>query len=841
MDFLMKGQFFKILFFVFPIWYGIGENFLFAQKQEFEADFQPLNYPLEFLPNWYGNEISTGTARIFQISGQGRGGSKALAVQPISTFEGKIWVRMNPKQFQSPRVVFYARSIQNGSGNRPALVFYSWGTSLNGDFTSSEQIGNNSEFSNKNQEFRKFSLSIPEELKSEPEVFLVLDIRYGPGTGSAARWIMDDFEMGDFIQDTIPPLVEGVKGFAENALLVRFSEIIDPVFSSFPIAFELDGQNPDRAEMRQDSLLVLTFMDKLEQMRTYSLAVRQIPDLEGNFLRDTLVSFTFSDPTSIGMKDLVINELMPAPKADQDLPNVEFVELYHAGVKEIRMDGVRLSNSRTEVSLDEFWLQPDSFLILVPENQASQFQEFGNVLPVKNWPTLLNSGDQVTLTSSKGEKIDQVSFATSAWGGSEFANGGYSLEVSNPDFLCDNSSLLRASIAALRGTPGVQNSVFNQDSEILSPKLETAYFKDSLEIIIRFSGPVFPIFPSDYLSFSPSLEVDTVMFDTEKEIRIKLQSPAKFHEPYKLSISGLIDCLGIPMSDQQIELVLAEKPEMGDLIINEILFNPKAGEPKFVELKNTSHKYLRLENWAIANLTDSGIPDQTRVFGNKEMILRPEDYLAITTDRNALQLAYPKSSTGNIFQIPTLPSFPISGGTVALISSKGELAEIFLFNEELHHPLLRDPKGVSLERISSFSPAANKLNWQSAAGSEGFATPGRRNSQAYSSGFDSEIVQIEPEIFDPEGSLGLTYTTITYRLDRTDWVGTFKIYSSSGQLIQTLVQNQILGTNGLLTWDGTDTSGKLARAGYYIIVVELYELGGETKLFKKTVVVATRL
>jgi hypothetical protein len=60
-------------------------------------------------------------------------------------------------------------------------------------------------------------------------------------------------------------------------------------------------------------------------------------------------------------------------------------------------------------------------------------------------------------------------------------------------------------------------------------------------------------------------------------------------------------------------------------------------------------------------------------------------------------------------------------------------------------------------------------------------------------------------------------------------------------LIHTLAQNQILGTNGIFTWTGTDSTGKRVRVGYYVLVVELYEPGGNTYLFKKTVVVAAQM
>lgn len=837
----MSRHFLEKLLIIIPIFFELGNSILFAQKQDFESSFQPSSFPEEFLPNWYGNEVRATSARIFQVSNQGRNGSKALAVQPISTFDGKIWIKLTPAQFENPELLFFAKTIQNGSGNRPALVFYSWGRKLDGEFSDPIQIGNNTEFPNSNQEYRRYNFSLPSHFKSEEEVFLSLDIRYGPGSGSAARWIMDDFEFGDIMRDESPPRVISAKGYDSNSVFIQFSERVDPVFSILSIAYELEEENPISVQLKSDTLVIATFERKLESAKYYRLSIRQIPDLEGNFLQDTTVTFTFFDPTDIPEKGLVINELMPAPRADQDLPNVEYIELFHAGDHEFRLGGLKFSNSRSTAVLSEFWLNPGEFLILAPENHAAQLAGFGRVLPIKSWPTLLNSGDQVSLSGATGKLIDSISYSTSNWGGSVFANGGYSLEVINPFFLCDNSAFLKPSIDPLRGTPGIQNSIFDPNTELVSPKIISAFFVDSNQILVAFSSPILPKLDKENISLTPSLQVDTLIFVSSTEIRMFFHASAEVNREYKLVMTDLIDCFGKEAGELSINLVLSEIPEKGELIINEVLFDPRTGDPKFVEVKNTTEKYLNLENLALANINSAGVPDQIRIFGNRGMVLEPKGYLAITTATQALKLAYPKSIQGNFLQIPTLPSYPIAGGTVALLLSSGEIAETFKYDRKLHHPLVRDPKGVSLERISDQSPASLSSNWQSASGNEDYATPGRKNSQALDIEFEAEIIQIDPEVFDPEGSSGSGFTSIRYQMDMAGWVGTFKIYSSGGQLIETLAQNQILGTNGMFTWRGTDSTGMQVRAGYYVLVAELYELGGSTKVLKKTIVVATRL
>ena len=153
--------------------------------------------------------------------------------------------------------------------------------------------------------------------------------------------------------------------------------------------------------------------------------------------------------------------------------------------------------------------------------------------------------------------------------------------------------------------------------------------------------------------------------------------------------------------------------------------------------------------------------------------------------------------------------------------------------------LIRNTKGVSLERVSFITPADVSFNWQSASSSEGYGTPGKRNSLSLGE-FESNLIQIEPQVFDPEGSVGPTFTTIRFELDQPGWVASFSIFSTSGLPVARIVQNQILGTEGLFTWDGTDYSGGRVRPGYYVLLAEFFDLNGNTLVIKKTIVVAVK-
>jgi hypothetical protein len=494
------------------------------------------------------------------------------------------------------------------------------------------------------------------------------------------------------------------------------------------------------------------------------------------------------------------------------------------------------------VVLLEAWIQPSEFFLFAPENQASELNEYGRVIPLKNWPTLLNSGDQLWLKDDRGSEIDMISYATGSWGGSEFAGGGYSLEVANPFYACEQSDLLKASIDPLRGTPGRQNSVFDLSPDGSLPALNLFEFTSSKSLLLTFSNPILAGFDQSNFKFEPSLGIDSVFHLSSKQIQILVSEGFVLNKIYHLSINGITDCSGNEyIQAEALLLVLPIQAQIGDVLINELLFNPKTGSPKFVELVNVTENYMEVKDWMLANLDDSGEIDQVKKISEASVIIPPQGFLAITTNVDQLKLDFPKSGYGQIMQLSALPSYPIAGQTVVLLDSAGEAADSFSYSEDLHHPLLRDPKGVSLERLSTDSPASLSANWHSASAIEEYATPGRRNSQVILGEFEGELIQIEPEVFDPEGSNGNTFTTIKYELDQAGWIGNFRVYSTAGQLMQVLAQNEMLGTSGLFTWSGTDSQGRVVRPGYYVLLVELYDLSGQIRTIRKTMVVATKL
>jgi hypothetical protein len=290
-----------------------------------------------------------------------------------------------------------------------------------------------------------------------------------------------------------------------------------------------------------------------------------------------------------------------------------------------------------------------------------------------------------------------------------------------------------------------------------------------------------------------------------------------------------------------VEVVLAEVASKGELILNEVLLDPKSGDPKFVEIHNPTGKHLSLENWSLSSINEAGALQPLRLIGGEGVRIAPQDYIALTIDPARLRLSYPQSAAGKFLQLTSLPSMPIGAGVLLLLSPQRMVADSLPYRSDWHHPLLRSTKGVSLERVSPVFPAYIPSTWQSASSSQDYATPGRKNSTALSVEPASELITLFPLVFDPGGSTGPSQVSIRYSLEQNGWVGSFTIYSAAGREVKVLGQNQILGTSGIFSWTGTDDAGTRAPPGYYILVAQLFDLTGRIRVVKKTLVVGMPL
>ncbi|HET6558803.1 MAG TPA: gliding motility-associated C-terminal domain-containing protein [Prolixibacteraceae bacterium] len=321
------------------------------------------------------------------------------------------------------------------------------------------------------------------------------------------------------------------------------------------------------------------------------------------------------------------------------------------------------------------------------------------------------------------------------------------------------------------------------------------------------------------------------------EIKIGKVSGVQLH----LIVSGISDLSGQIMKPESRSFPFSFSPEAGSVLINEVLFNPLTGEADFVELINVSEAAVPVNRLKLATRNDTLALRQVYALTSVPKYLKPLQYLTCTKDSMSVMSVYFTHDPLTVCSMKSFPTLADDAGTVVLLNDSLRVIDEFSYTAKMHSPFLANPNGVSLERISTLKPTMEQNNWTSAASAVGFATPGVRNSQATSNESIEETILPEPVIFSPNGDGTNDQMTIRYNLNKPDYMANVRIFDIAGRPVKLLVRNESLATHGTWTWQGDSDSGQRLSLGVYIILVELYDLQGHNRTFKKTCTIADRL
>ncbi|MBL4586766.1 MAG: lamin tail domain-containing protein [Flavobacteriales bacterium] len=308
-----------------------------------------------------------------------------------------------------------------------------------------------------------------------------------------------------------------------------------------------------------------------------------------------------------------------------------------------------------------------------------------------------------------------------------------------------------------------------------------------------------------------------------------------------VTITGINDCEGNPQSgDSTLNFILPFNADSGDLVINEVLFNPVTGGADYVELMNTSDRVVNLKGWMLANFdVDDGIAGH-RTMIDRNYAVEAGGFVLLTEDTANVMMIYIQHGIGNLLETD-IPPYNNDSGTVYLLNFDSLATEWFSYNEDMHFPLLDDVNGVSLERLDVNRDVADNGSWHSAAETVGFGTPGLENSQYYPTSEADGEVSMDPEIFSPDNDGYNDILNINYTFTQPGNVATIRIYDANGRPMRELATNELLAASGTFTWDGTTDTGEKARIGMYVIFFEAFNTEGKTSRFKLSTVLGGQL
>ncbi|PSR56155.1 hypothetical protein AHMF7605_22935 [Adhaeribacter arboris] len=664
-------------------------------------------------------------------------------------------------------------------------------------------------------------------------------------SANSKKFFFDDIR----IRDTKAPSLLAINRTGPQTIDVIFSEAVELASAEAIGNYILNPTNVHPLTATRDpgneSLVHLTFADEFTN-DTNTLTVNNVRDLYANAQTGPESrAFTYSRPVIALPGDVRITEILADYSPAVELPESEFFEMYNTSAKTFNLAGWKYSDATTSAgTFPAFSLRPGEYVIVCRTTDTLEFKTFGKVVGLKTFPALNDGGDAVELFDQTGKLIDKVNFTPAWYREASKAEGGWSLEMIDLQNPCVSSNNWVASTHPDGGTPGKENAVKANNPDNLPPTLLKAQIKSARELILTFNEKLdsaLSVQPSYYTS-NLGLKVDKVVVLSPDFTTVELTFNADWQpgKMYEIQVANIRDCSGnILANPVKTTFMLPEAAAPGDIVINEILFNPKSGGVDFVELVNRSVKYISLQNWQIGNMKADSALD-ARAITSEPMILAPQQYLVITTRPDIVQQHYPKAKSETLFKVSSLPSFPDEAGTVVLLTSDKQEIDRVTYHEDMHFKLINDVNGVSLERIRLEGPSIAS-NFYSAASNVGYATPGYRNSQVQEPATAAQVFSIKPKVFTPDGDGDQDFTTINYAAAKVGQVANITVYDANGRLIKNLVKNELLANQGFFQWDGTNNQQQKAPIGYYVLFIQLFNLQGNVQTFKETVVVGGRL
>lgn len=662
----------------------------------------------------------------------------------------------------------------------------------------------------------------------------------------AQAFFFDDFLIDPLFFDNTPPALLSAVVASATEVVAVFNEPLDAATAENASNYNIQpgiGQPSAAALVPGDPTRVrLTLPAPLVNLQNYTLTSTGIRDAAGNAAGAQTAAFTFVNVELPLPGDIIVTEFMadPSPVVSV-LPDAEYIELYNRSNKVIQLQELRYSTGGTPQQLPNFLLLPGRYVIVCPNSQAAAFSAFGDVAPLGSFPALVNGGDEIILFNLQGEELFYLEYDLSWYQDISKRDGGWSIEMINTDLPGDCPSNWRASIDTRGGTPGAVNSVQGQPDDAQGPLLLTTAVLTPTSVRLQFNEPLLSgALASNLFSIDGGIAIASALLLTpSSQVLLSLSVPLQPGQIYMLTVSQQIkDCIGnVSNAAQTVPLGLAEPVVPGDLVLNEILFNPLTGGTDFLELYNNSNKVLNLNGLRIENTQKTGSTASSNFL--QDYFLFPQEYIAITADVQDIRFRYETPNLRALVQ-NAIPSFDDKSGN-ATISMSGVVLDAFDYVETMHTPLLDTKDGVSLERLDPDGPTQSSGNWHSAAAAVGFATPGYRNSQFFPAPtLTDRIISIPNKTFSPDGDGFEDILQIFYTADKPGFVLNLRIFDAHGRLVRNLLRSELLAASGVFKWDGVNDEGTKARSGIYILWIELFHPDGETERTKKTCVLAAK-
>ena len=661
---------------------------------------------------------------------------------------------------------------------------------------------------------------------------------------NAKKFYFDDIYIGPEIIDTEPPGLLSLDVLDAHHILLTFNEPLD-ISALDHQCYHVSNGVPDSVSfVDTPSKVLLSFIQPLPENINLTLHISGIADLAGNIMSPVDMDFSIYQPSE---NDVVINEIMADPSPVVGLPEWEYVELFNTTELTIDLNGWTFLIGNTSKTFPPVQIAPQGFLILCKADAEQEFSSFGPTCGFSSF-TITNAGATLKLLTPDEITLSEVSFNDNWYHDADKRNGGWSLEQIDPFNPCAGTLNWSASTDVSGGTPGRQNSI-DAPNEIVPEVARVSVLGDDM-VLLWFDQQMDRTSlqnPMQYLVEELDLNPIEVICNPVESSSLELLFDFHFEEGviYTLLLNGMESCSGHPIApDTRVNFGIPNEIQAGDILINEIMFDPISPGVDYVEIYNPSAKTFDLSELKLGAIRETfPNPADTilKAITDDSRLLLPNSYLLLSTDGYSVCRQY-DCEPCNYLDMESFPSYANSGGMALLMSRQGVVVDQMTYDEQMHYPLLKETKGVSLERVSWEAPSGQADNWHSAAEAVHFGTPGYRNSMMAAQQ-ESEVenpITVTPSVFSPDGDGFDDHCQFTYQLDSAGCTLNAYVFSADGQLVRHLVKGELVADQGCFVWNGLDSRGSRVPIGIYVVITEVFDMEGVVRKYKNAVAVASR-
>lgn len=647
---------------------------------------------------------------------------------------------------------------------------------------------------------------------------------------NATKFFFDNVYVGPEIFDTQAPSITSSTVISATQIDVLFSEVVSGAAATTAGNYTL---NPSVAvqsaaiDGSNGALVHLTLSSNLQNGQTYQVTVASIDDLAGNTATNLTTNCTFLVGEIAVPGDVIITEFMADPTPAIGLPELEFIEIHNKSTKIFDLTGWKIGDASADGTITAGWILPGEYKILCA---TSSLTSYPSGFAVTSFPSLNNAGDNVVLKDTGLVIIDKVVYTDDWYNDPIKQDGGYTLELINPNDPCSDQTNWTASNWIAGGTPGTLNSVYDitPDTQVPSLLLANALAPNQVELYFSEGLDSTSVANSVFTS-NPGLTVNnySILDPFPTSMTVTFNENLMPSQLYDFTIGTVGDCW-LNTTTLSGQFALADLPVPGDLVINEFLFDPGTGGTDFIELFNRSSKVLNLKDYSIANFDNDTIDNIKPITTN--YLLFPGDYVVLTADSAFQKNQFPAAIAGTFYEM-SLPSLNNDSSTIYLIYDSVVLDKVSYF-ADWHLSLIDDTENKTLERIDPAGLSSFKGNWHTAAEPIGFGTPGGQNSQYQAGDITGDFGTVEP-IFSPDNDGLQDVIQFFYTMSEPGMIATVRIFDDQGRLIREVAKSELLGLSGTLSWDGVNDNNTKSGLGVYLAVIEAFSVNGVTKFAKR--------